>query len=187
MRGTWLVMGSGGQTSTLDDIARWLNALHAYKIVEPQDLARIVGRRGQAFGVGGDMFGFEIHYSMAPGNFMILMSNAMDSPEKPRYLRAMSQQLRALFPEHQNRYSLGIALDAADTGIVISRVVAGSAAERDGLQEGDVLLAIAGRSTREHDPIEVLEELLSKADPIDFKIERDGKRHTVQVTPLPRQ
>ena len=185
---SWLVMGSGGQTSTIDDMSRWISALHADKIVHRQHLERIVGKKGRAFGVGGNMFGFEIHYSLAPGTYMVLISNALDTPEKRHLLQEMSRQLRELLPKPGNPYSVGIAVDAADAGgIVLSRVVPGSAAQRDGLLVGDVLLAIAGHSMRDHDPIEVLDELLTEGNPINFEIERQGNRQTVRVTPMRRQ
>jgi CubicO group peptidase (beta-lactamase class C family) len=184
---SWLVMGSGGQTSTVDDMGRWLNALYAGKIVSAEHVARIVGPRGNYFGVGGDMFGFEINYSMAPGTFLVLISNAMDSPEKRRSLEAMSQQLRSLLPDRRNAFTVGLAFDAEGTQVVLSHVVPGSPAERDGLVEGDVLLAIAGRSLRDHDPLDILSELLTQGNAIDFDIERDGTPQTVRVTPMRRQ
>jgi S1-C subfamily serine protease len=133
------------------------------------------------------MFGFEINYSMAPGTFLVLISNAMDSPEKRRSLEAMSQQLRSLLPDRRNAFTVGLAFDAEGTQVVLSHVVPDSPAERDGLVVGDVLLAIAGRSLRDHDPLDILSELLTQGNAIDFDIERDGTPQTVRVTPMRRQ
>ena len=132
------------------------------------------------------MFGFEIHYSMAPDNFMIFISNTIDSRDKRQALEAMSNQLRRLYPQQNNPYSVGIGIDGDEHGLLLSMVVPGSAAERDGLREGDRLLTIAGKSMQDHDPIEVLDELLQTDTPIVFNIERDGQKKSIRVTPKAR-
>jgi CubicO group peptidase (beta-lactamase class C family) len=185
-RTSWLVMGSGGQVATVGDMARWIEALHAGKIIDGQNLRRIVGPRGEAFGVGGNMFGFQIHYSMAPDNLMVIISNVIDSRERRKGMEAMSRQLRGLFPPRGNAYSVGIGLDADEHGPLVSLVVPGSAAQRDGLEVGDRLLAVAGKSMQKHDPIEVLDELLQSGAPIVFEIERGGQKKSVRVTPTKR-
>jgi CubicO group peptidase (beta-lactamase class C family) len=184
---SWLVMGSGGQTSTVLDMGAWLDALHAGTLLDAEDVARIVGPRGGNFGVGGDMFGFEIHYSMAPGTYMVLISNAIDSPARRRALEAMSRELRRLLPDRRNPYTLGISIDADEHGPILAAVAPDSPAARDGLRQGDRLLEIDGQSLQENDPIGILDALLQNGEPIEFTIERQGMQRSVRVTPARRQ
>ncbi len=185
-RTSWLVLGSGGQVSTVSDMARWLNALHAGKIIDRQHVRRIVGPGGRAMGIGGNQFGFEILYTMAPNNFFIIISNAIDSQKQLKAMRNRADALRELYPPVGNPYSVGIAIDADETGVRVMEVMPGSAAQRDGLAAGDRVLTIASKSMRDHDPIEVLDELLQTGKPIDFEIERNGKKKSVRVTPKKR-
>ena len=58
-----------------------------------------------------------------------------------------------------------------------------SAAERDGLKNGDLLLKANGKAL---DGAELIGTLLQTGDPINFELTRAGKTMTVKVKPNPR-
>ena len=70
-------------------------------------------------------------------------------------------------------------------GVTIARVVPGSAADRDGLRAGDILLTAGGKPLVP-DPLNVLDAYLRTGKAITFELERSGARQTVVVTPNPR-
>jgi len=92
---SWLVMGSGGQVSTLRDLWRWHQALRAGKILEPEYAARYFGPPG-AFLDGGDMYGFELFYTQDPAAQFFLVTNAAENRERRRAIEAFASDLAAL-------------------------------------------------------------------------------------------
>ncbi|MEM7314826.1 MAG: serine hydrolase domain-containing protein [Planctomycetota bacterium] len=62
---SWLVMGSGGQISTLSDLYRWEVAIRAGKIMSPESTKSFVGM-GNRVSADGDMYGFEFMHSHDP-------------------------------------------------------------------------------------------------------------------------
>ena len=181
---SWLVMGSGGQTSTTGDMYRWHRALASGAILEGDFLAQYWSPRGSIL-AGGDMFGFEIRYTQGPETMMVVISNAGGPGRMPR-LRTLGLDLTALVGRGaQPKFSLGIMMNVQNDHVSIERVIEGSAAQRDGLLQGDVLLAAGGRALGE-DPLVVLDELLETGAPIVFDVERSGARHSVTVKPDPR-
>jgi S1-C subfamily serine protease len=83
-------------------------------------------------------------------------------------------------------FFLGIEMDIrAGNAVTIVRVLKGSAAERDGLRPGDVLLSIGGKSL-DDDPRQVLDPYLASGEPISFEILRSGRRQSITVQPDPR-
>ena len=92
-RTSWLVMGSGGQTSTLRDIARWEIAIRRGKLLSPES-TKLYLASSSGVASDGDMFGFEFMHSKNPDAMFLLISNAIDSRDK----RARFDQLgRALY------------------------------------------------------------------------------------------
>ncbi len=180
---SWQVMGSGGQFSTTGDMYRWHRALADGKILSGDFLSRYWGPRGTVL-AGGDMFGFEIVYTQGPETMMILITN-------PGFGMGIFQELskglaRLVNQQSAPRFSLGIEMDLREgEAITIVRVVKGSAAERDGLWPGDVLLSIGGKSLGD-DPLAVLDPYLATGKPIPFEILRSGQRQSVTVQPDPR-
>lgn len=180
---SWQVMGSGGQFSTTGDMYRWHRALADGKILSGDFLSRYWGPRGTVL-AGGDMFGFEIVYTQGPETMMIMTTNhgfGMGT------FHELSKGLaRLVNQESAPRFSLGIEMDVREgEAITIVRVVKGSAAERDGLWPGDVLLSIGGKSLGD-DPLAVLDPYLATGKPIPFEILRSGQRQSVTVQPDPR-
>ncbi len=72
---SWLVMGSGGMTSTLADMERWMRGLRAGKLLSESSLAAYWSPPGSVQ-KAGDMYGFEVCYTEGPDDFFILLSNA---------------------------------------------------------------------------------------------------------------
>jgi CubicO group peptidase (beta-lactamase class C family) len=183
---SWLVMGSGGQVSTLGDMLRWETAISNGKILSPESTRLYLGA-GDRVSSDGDMFGFEFMHSRNPEQLFMLISNTVDSPEKRRKFRELAQRLEQLVRGPRAKFSLGIRMSVdLHEGVVIQDVLPDSAADKDGLQQGDRIVSINGSPSGD-DPLKVLAPFLNSGTPIDFVVIRDGKTEKVRVTPLPRQ
>jgi CubicO group peptidase (beta-lactamase class C family) len=182
---SWLVMGSGGQVSTARDMWRWMQAVHGGKFLAPESV-QLYARGAQGILAGGDEYGFQIRYAGNQRWCMIVLSNT-GSPGQRAQLRNLSEALEALAQDRKPaKFTLGVRLDIGDErGVRIVEVVAGGAAERDGLRAGDVLVKIAGKPLG-NDPLAVLSTALQTGEPITVEVERDGQRKTVTVKPAPR-
>jgi C-terminal processing protease CtpA/Prc len=101
-----------------------------------------------------------------------------------REMESVQKELDALVVERQPpKFALGVMLDVQEGGRVkIDGLVAGGAAEKGGLKAGDVLLKAGGKPLGQ-EPMAVLAPLLQTGEPIEFEIERDGKKQTVTVKP----
>jgi len=135
---------------------------------------------------GGSIFGYEILYSTDPDNMSILISNYAPGGGQSRAV-ALGEALANLADAASApRYSLGVGLEFdPQQGLTISRVMPRSAAERDGLKVGDVLLKAGGQSFGD-DPLAVLDPYLESGKAVPFSIERDGKAMEITVKPNPR-
>ncbi len=80
---SWLVMGSGGMVSTLDDLLAFQRALRAGDILPPEELAGHWAPPG-AISSNGDMFGFELFFTETEGAQVFLISNATTERTRPR-------------------------------------------------------------------------------------------------------
>lgn len=181
---SWLVMGSGGMTSTVGDMRRWFAALRSEAFVD-QALASRFLPRGSLL-AGGDMYGFEIMTAESGDSLMIVVSNAISSRDRRQSFQRLGERLgRAVLGEPEPpRFAIGVEFEATEDRIVVRRVVPGGPAEAAGLKAGDAMLAANGvRLTPE--PRAVLGPLLESGAPITFEIEREGERRTVIVTPAP--
>jgi CubicO group peptidase (beta-lactamase class C family) len=181
---SWLVMGSGGQVSTAEDMWRWARAVRGGKLLSKESLKHY--GPGDDMLVGGDMYGFEIMYAGGGPSFMVVMSNA-GSPRRNPQLRQLGRDLTGLVTDRKPaKFTLGIMFDVGDDGRVkVENVVSGGAADRAGLRTGDVLLKAAGKPLGDN-PASVLGPLLQTGDVIEFEIDRGGQRQTVKVKPAPR-
>jgi CubicO group peptidase (beta-lactamase class C family) len=183
---SWLVMGSGGQVSTAEDMWRWTQAIRSDKILSKESL-QYYHAGGDGMLLGGDMYGFEIFYAGTDRSFMVLMSNNSSAKRFPQ-IRQLGEELTGLVIERKaNKFSLGIMMDIRENGRVkLEEVVPKGAADQAGLKAGDILLKANGKLFGER-PAEVLGSLLQTGNPIEFEIERDNKRQTITVKPLPRE
>jgi CubicO group peptidase (beta-lactamase class C family) len=182
---SWLVLGSGGQVSTVGDMLRFVRAMNDGKLLSETSHQRFQDNWGGIL-AGGDAFGFEIVYTTDPQNMMILISN-YNPPDRVGQTTQFAEALALLsLGRSMPRFSLGVRLEVDhEQGVTIAGVVEGSAAERDGLQAGDRLIG-AGGTPFDGDPLDVLDPFLSSGDPIEFEIERAGKSMKVTVKPDPR-
>ncbi len=183
---SWLVLGSGGQVSTVPDMYRFVTGMRAGKLLNEEMSRRLLSTwRGPL--AGGSMFGYEIVYTTDPDNMMILISNRNPDGGQSACSVEWGEELAGLtLGRTRPRFSLGIGLEFdSDRGLVISQVVSGSAAERDGLKSGDRLISANGTPFRE-DALAVLDPYLATGEKIEFAVERDGKSMKIGVKPNPR-
>lgn len=182
---SWLVMGSGGMTSTALDLLAWNRALREGKLLSKSSLARYWAPRGALLD-GGDMYGFEVLYTEGPESLFFLLSNAMDRATRPRF-EALGRELHALVNAlPAARYSLGITLEVdPERGARVRSVAAGSAASEAGLRTGDVLLT-AGGVDLGRGPMSVLERWLRTGETVELEVLRGGERLRIALKPKPR-
>jgi putative serine protease PepD len=69
-----------------------------------------------------------------------------------------------------------------DTGAQISRIVSGSPADKAGLQVGDVVTAIDGKTVSTSDDLTALVATYSPGDKAKLTVTRDGSTKTIDVT-----
>jgi CubicO group peptidase (beta-lactamase class C family) len=184
---SWLVMGSGGQVSTSGDLLRWVRALREGKILSDESTADYFeGSPGRVLS-GGDMYGYEVLYSDGQDSLFILLGNA--GPHGgPQAWRDLARDLvRLVSGQPVAKFTLGVAMEIGEGGSVrVEQVLPGSAAERDGLQVGDVLISVDGKPLSSN-PMAVLSEYLATGRPIPLAVERAGKAQEIIVTPKPRE
>ena len=90
---SWLVMGSGGMVSTLDDLLAFQQALRAQEILSADSLARYWSPPG-AVSSNGDGFGFELLFTEDPGQQVFLVSNSTTPRTQHRLEELMTAILR---------------------------------------------------------------------------------------------
>lgn len=182
-RTSWLVMGSGGMSSTPEDLYRWMRAIR-----EGRTLSAAAAKKYWSPGgilAGGDDRGFLNMYTEGPGDLMIMCSNAHSRPGDQA--SAIGERLaRLVFESALPPFTLGIQMRVETDGrVVVSGVARGSAAARDGLEEGDVLISANGVPMK--DPVrEVLVPFLKSGEAVVFEIERGGKKQAITVKPKSR-
>lgn len=183
---SWLVMGSGGQVSTADDLLRFVRGMNAGRLLDERHAELLLATwRGGPL-AGGSIFGFEAMAGTDPDNTFVLLSNSNPDGGESRTI-ALGEALGDLVASASAPpFSLGVGLAIdSETGLSIDRVMPDSAAERDGLRAGDRLISANGTAFGD-DPMAVLDPLLREGDAIRFRISRDGKELTVKVQPNPR-
>ncbi len=76
---------------------------------------------------------------------------------------------------------LGVSIQDADEGALVSGVVAGSPADEAGLEEGDVVIEVDGVAIDAADDLSALVADKQPGDTVDVKITRDGDERTIQI------
>ncbi|REK12552.1 MAG: class A beta-lactamase-related serine hydrolase [Planctomycetota bacterium] len=95
---SWMVMGSGGQVSTLADMYRWEVAMRNKSILSADSTAAYLRNRT---GVcqDGDSFGFEFMHSTDPEQLFMIISNAINTREDRRSFDELGRRLEALIEQ----------------------------------------------------------------------------------------
>lgn len=188
---SWLVLGSGGQVSTTRDTARWIDAMRGGKVLEPVWATRYFGP-GVGASRNGDAYGYEMFVYHSPGaeSYAITLTNANkpdpDSDTPTQFVRVSREIGNLLLKPYLPKFRLGIGLDSGPDGTVrVDQVAPGSAAERDGLREGDLLVSAGGVAFGE-DPAAILDPYLHSGDPIVFVVRRGENASEITVRPDPR-
>ncbi len=184
---SWLVMGSGGQVSTLADIYRWELAIRNGKVLSPESTKSFLAMAGGE-SADGDMFGFEFRHSHDPDSLFLLISNSMDARSKRQSFDQISRLIFQLVnPQSAPApYSIGIAMGVSDEGIFIQQVMEASAAEEAGLLVGDRLVS-AGGVDFNGDPSIMLRKYLVDGTPIELKIQRGSNELDIKLVPRLRE
>lgn len=186
---SWLVMGSGGMTSTLPDLRRWFAAIRRPDFLD-QTLATRFLPRGQLL-AGGDMYGFEIlmtESASEPTSLMLVVTNAVSSRERRMAFDRFGESIAGLVlgrSASPPAYTLGVMLAVEDGATLVDDVAPGGAAAAAGIERGDRLLTANGVPLGE-EPGRVLAKVLADGKPVTLEIERAGQRKTLTVTPKPR-
>ncbi|MCG3121721.1 MAG: D-aminopeptidase [Phycisphaerales bacterium] len=186
---SWLVMGSGGMTSTLDDLRTFIDAIRGGKILPREATRKYMYRPGDVL-AGGDMHGYEILIGLSrdPGSLILLVNNCYDGRgPNPSFEQLFQDLLRLSAPsEGPPPFTIGVRFDLQQAGVVrIEGVVEGMPGQAAGLKAGDVIRSINGKFD-ENDPLGILSSLLRHDEPIVFEIERGGARQKISVTPRKR-
>lgn len=77
-RTSWLVMGSGGMASTVEDLAKFVTAVHDGTLLNDKERKKYGGEGG--LWIGGDDRGFLCMHAERGQDMMVLMSNAHAGP-----------------------------------------------------------------------------------------------------------
>ncbi len=84
-------------------------------------------------------------------------------------------------------FGIGLFYGAADTKPIISEAVKGNPAEVAGIRDGDLVVSINGHKIKTSDDISLFLQIVDKEQPVEFKVKRDGKEHTFQVSPIKKE
>ena len=179
----WLVMGSGGQISTLGDMRRWIVAIHEGKILSVNSTRAYLQANG-GIHANGDAFGFEFVHSSVPEQMFMIISNNSGSKQRRKQFRTLWKQLHQLTkPESVKApFSLGVELAIGDSGIVIRGFAPKSAAQQSGMKVNDQLTSANGIPLLDS-PVETLGKLLQDGKTIEFKVLRDGQTLKIRIDP----
>lgn len=184
-RTSWLVMGSGGMVSTVNDLYRWNQAMRAGKLLDQQWAARYWSPPGSVL-EGGDMFGFQVMYTEGPDTLFIMATNAatMRGGTAARLGESLAE---LVLSESRPKYTLGVMMDIRDDEtIVIEDVMPDSAAADAGLRSGDVLIALNDRPF-DGDPYMAMMPHLRDGSEMTLRVQRDGEQLVIKVTPRRRE
>lgn len=181
---SWLVMGSGGQISTIPDMIRWKMGLANGKLLSEKSRKNYLASK-DALASDGDMFGFEFIHSRNPEAMFLIISNSIDSRTTRQKFDRLGRGLNNLIRKQSANtgFKLGVSMSVSqEEGTVVQSIVAGSAAEAAGIKIGDVLVSANGKPLGS-DPMSVLGAMLQKGEKIEFEIERDGQPLKLGVMP----
>lgn len=76
---------------------------------------------------------------------------------------------------------VGIAAEAADGGIVVTRLGTDSPADKAGIREGDLLVSLNGEKLETREGLQAMLAELAEGDMLFFEIRRDGKDEKIEM------
>lgn len=97
-------------------------------------------------------------------------------------VRVPGQSRNMTITTNSNRPLLGVATDKTDGGVVVNSVTEGSAAEKAGLKEGDIITAINKTSITTHQQLSEVIGEKKVGEVIDVTYTRAGKTQKVKAT-----
>ena len=83
---------------------------------------------------------------------------------------------------HEPKYIIGVGVELRGAELVVTHLLPGAPAERDGIRKGDALLGLNGRAFGS-DPHTELTAAVAGANPIIVKLRRGADVKHVTVTP----
>ncbi len=180
---SWLIKGSGGQISRPIDMYRFHKALHGGKILDENSLSQYF-RGGPGMNAGGSRHGYAVFYTQGPGSYVFVFTNDISQVRQTEH---MAETLAWLIEKDRSpTVTLGIRLAVDEKErLIADEVLPGSAAHLVGIEPGDVLLKANGTRLGEN-VFDVIYPLLRANSPIILTIERNGKKKTLTVEPLPK-
>jgi S1-C subfamily serine protease len=172
--GLYRSVPSGGQTPALVDLIQTSAAISP-------------GNSGGALvAVSGKVVGINVAY-IPPGTGAVALGFAIPAPTVVRVVRELLETgtvehaFLGIGPEPLTpEIARQLGLDT-ERGVLVRSVVAGSAAERGGLAEGDVIVSVAG------EPVETVEDLFAAlrerrpGDAVVIAAVREGERRELRV------
>ncbi|HEX6914732.1 MAG TPA: PDZ domain-containing protein [Chitinophagaceae bacterium] len=103
-------------------------------------------------------------------------------PRPPRAPRAITGMDHLFFMEGSNKAVLGVSMESVEGGAKISEVVKGSAAEKAGLKEGDVITALGDTKISDADDLYEAVGKYKEGDQVQVTYKRSDKEATVTAT-----
>lgn len=186
---SWLVMGSGGMTSTLGDLRTFITAIREGKIVDRELSSSYLFRPGEML-AGGDVHGYEIVISLgrSKNSVMLVVNNCYNGKGPNPMFKNLADDL-AQMAEPQDApppYMIGVRFAIEqEGGVSVEGVVPDGPGEAAGLQAGDVVLALNGVPIGD-DPLSVLRTWMMEGKKVEFEVVRGGKKMKLVVTPRKR-
>jgi putative serine protease PepD len=77
---------------------------------------------------------------------------------------------------------LGVQLQDTGTQVVLAEVVGGAPADKAGLQQGDVVVEVDGKTVQSGDDVSGAVSAKQPGDTLSVTVRRDGQTRTFQVT-----
>ena len=177
------------QELTIDDVT--INAIQT-------DAATIPGNcRGALFDSYGNVIGIVyaksssvsiegIGYAIPVNNIKDLVAQMINDPDSVKDQTKGSQimlgiTIRDITEDMSKQYSMPV-------GVYITEVSSMSAAERAGLQKGDIITEFAGETVTSADDLNAIKAKQTSGDTVSVKIDRNGKEMTLDlVIPQPTE
>ena len=175
------------QELTIDDVA--INAIQTDAAINPGNsggalfdsygnVVGIVYAKSSSVSIEG------IGYAIPVNNIKDLVAQMINDPDSVKDQTKGSQimlgiTIRDITEEMSKQYSMPV-------GVYITEVSSMSAAERAGLQKGDIITEFAGKTVTSADDLNAIKAKQTSGDTVSVKIDRNGKTLTLDlVVPQP--